>query len=29
MPKPAHILTGDADMVAALKDSISVAKRKK
>jgi len=29
MPKPAHILTGDADIVAALKDSISVVKRKK
>jgi hypothetical protein len=29
MPKSAHILTGDADIVAALKDSISVVKRKK
>jgi len=29
MPKPAHILTGDADITAALKDSISVVKRKK
>ena len=29
MPKPAHILTGDADIAAALKDSISVVKRKK
>ncbi len=27
MPKPAHILTGDADIVAALKDSLSVARR--
>lgn len=29
MPKPAHILTGDADIAAALKESISVVKRKK
>ena len=29
MPKPAHILTGDADISAALKESISVVKRKK
>ena len=29
MPKPAHILTGDADIVAALKKSISAVKRKK
>jgi hypothetical protein len=29
MPGPAHILTGDADITAALKDSISVVKRKK
>jgi hypothetical protein len=29
MSKPAHILTGDADIAAALKDSISVVKRKK
>jgi hypothetical protein len=29
MPKPAHILTGDADIAAALKDSISAVKRKK
>jgi hypothetical protein len=29
MPKPAHILAGDADIAAALKDSISVVKRKK
>ena len=29
MPGPAHILTGDADIAAALKDSISVVKRKK
>jgi phage terminase Nu1 subunit (DNA packaging protein) len=28
MPKPAHILTGDADIAAALKESISVVKRK-
>jgi phage terminase Nu1 subunit (DNA packaging protein) len=29
MPKAAHILTDDADIAAALKDSISVVKRKK
>jgi hypothetical protein len=29
MPKPAHILTNDADIAAALKESISVMKRKK
>ena len=29
MPKPAHILTNDADIAAALKESISVVKRKK
>ena len=29
MPKPAHILTGEADIAAALKESISVVKRKK
>lgn len=29
MPKPAHILTDDADIAAALKESISVVKRKK
>jgi hypothetical protein len=29
MPKPAHILTGDADIAAALKDSIAAVKRKK
>lgn len=29
MPKPAHILTDDADIAAALKDSISVVKQKK
>jgi hypothetical protein len=29
MPKLAHILTGDADVAAALNDSISVVKRKK
>lgn len=29
MPKPAHILTNDTDIAAALKDSISAAKRKK
>jgi phage terminase Nu1 subunit (DNA packaging protein) len=29
MPKPAHILTNDADITAALKESISVVKRKK
>lgn len=28
MPKPAHILTGDADIAAALKDSISIVKKK-
>ncbi len=29
MPKPAHILTNDADITAALKESISTLKRKK
>ena len=29
MPKPAHILTNDTDIAAALKESISVMKRKK
>lgn len=29
MPKPAHILTDDADIAAAFKDSISVVKQKK
>jgi phage terminase Nu1 subunit (DNA packaging protein) len=29
MPKPTHILTDDADITAALKESISVVKRKK
>jgi len=29
MPKPAHILTNDTDITAALKESISVVKRKK
>ena len=29
MPKPAHIVTNDADITAALKDSISIVKRKK
>jgi hypothetical protein len=29
MPKAAHILTNDADITAALKDSISALKRKK
>ena len=29
MPKPAHILTNDIDIAAALKDSISAVKRKK
>ena len=29
MPKPAHILTNDTDIAAALKESISVVKRKK
>jgi hypothetical protein len=29
MPKPAHILTNDTDIAAALKESISVLKRKK
>jgi phage terminase Nu1 subunit (DNA packaging protein) len=29
MPKPAHILTDDADITAALKDSLAVTKRKK
>ncbi len=28
MPKPAHILTNDTDITAALKESISVTKRK-
>lgn len=28
MPKPAHILTNDTDIAAALKESISVVKRK-
>jgi hypothetical protein len=27
MPKPAHVVTGDADISAALKDSIRVARR--
>ena len=27
MPKPAHVMTGDADISAALKDSIAVARR--
>lgn len=29
MPKPAHILTNDTDIAAALKESISVVKQKK
>jgi len=29
MPGPAHILTGDADIAKALKESISITKRKK
>ena len=29
MPKPAHIVTNDTDIAAALKESISVVKRKK
>jgi len=29
MPKAAHILTGDADLATALKDSLSTVKRKK
>jgi phage terminase Nu1 subunit (DNA packaging protein) len=29
MPKPAHILTDDADIAAALKESISAVKREK
>jgi phage terminase Nu1 subunit (DNA packaging protein) len=29
IPKPAHILTNDTDIAAALKESISVVKRKK
>jgi hypothetical protein len=29
MPKPAHILTNDTDIAAALKESISVVKRQK
>jgi hypothetical protein len=29
MPKPAHILTDETDIAAALKDSISAVKRKK
>ncbi|MFL6313331.1 MAG: hypothetical protein ACJ71W_14615 [Terriglobales bacterium] len=29
MPKPAHILTNNSDIAAALKESISVVKRKK
>ncbi len=27
MPKPAHVMTGDADISAALKDSIAAARR--
>jgi len=29
MDKPAHVMTGDADIAAALKESISVARQKK
>jgi hypothetical protein len=29
MPKPAHVMTNDADMAAALKDSIAAARKKK
>jgi hypothetical protein len=29
MPKPAHILTNETDIAAALKDSLAVTKRKK
>jgi hypothetical protein len=29
MPKPAHIVTDDTDIAAALKESISAVKRKK
>ena len=29
MPKPAHVLTGDADISTALKDSITAIKGKK
>ncbi|HEY7402037.1 MAG TPA: hypothetical protein VIB39_00820 [Candidatus Angelobacter sp.] len=29
MPKPAHILTNDADITAALKDSLAITRRKK
>jgi hypothetical protein len=29
MPKPAHILTNDSDIASALKESISVVKRRK
>jgi hypothetical protein len=29
MPQPAHILTNDTDIAAALKESISIVKRKK
>jgi phage terminase Nu1 subunit (DNA packaging protein) len=29
MAKPAHVMTGDADIAAALKESIAVARRKK
>jgi hypothetical protein len=29
MPKPAHVMTGEADIVAALKDSITAARKRK
>jgi phage terminase Nu1 subunit (DNA packaging protein) len=29
MPKPAHVMTADADMAAALKESIAAARKKK
>jgi len=29
MPKPAHVMTGEADMVTALKESITAARKKK
>jgi len=29
MPKPAHVMTGEADMAAALKESIAAARKKK
>ena len=29
MPKPAHVMTGDADVAAALKESIAAARKRK